>query len=231
MESWWRQSPGTWAFHRPQGPWQPHPAPEGTKSDELAGRLKRFTSGCQGPRKATVYLSSAQNVCLSVSAPSLLAVPTHHQREAPVLRVEAVEAQVEDQRGYGVEEGKDAQGHEELGRGREVPHEVHGLGGGLVVAERHLILDPVQPAGGQGAHPELRGLSLWRQWALPAPRAALCSPWDSHRAMKRGMDGGKFLGGTVQSRQECPWNSGQTRAPTRPPPPHSAPLPRYVDPA
>ena len=54
--------------------------------------------------------------------PSLLAVPTHHQWEAPVFRIEFVETQVDDERSYGVEEGKDAQGHEELGGGREVSH-------------------------------------------------------------------------------------------------------------
>lgn len=82
-------------------------------------------------------------------------MPTHHQWEAPVLRVEVVESQVEDQRSHGVEEGKDAQGHEELGGGREVSHEVHGLGVGVtVITEGHLILDPVQPAGGRGGHLE-----------------------------------------------------------------------------
>ena len=59
-----------------------------------------------------------------------------------------VETQVDDERSDGVEEGKDAQGHEELSGGREVSHEVHGLGGGFIVTEGHLILDPVQPAGG-----------------------------------------------------------------------------------
>lgn len=80
---------------------------------------------------------------------------THHQWEAPVLRVELVKSQVQDKGSHGVEEGKDAKGHKELGRGREVPHEVHGLGSRVIITERHLILDPVQPAGGRGGHSEL----------------------------------------------------------------------------
>lgn len=99
-------------------------------------------------------------------------MPTHHQWEAFVLCVEVVEAQVDDQSSHGVEEGEDAQGHKELGGSREIPHQVHGLGGGVIIAEGHLILDPVQPARGRdgaGCHPELRAiLSLGRQGTVPA---------------------------------------------------------------
>lgn len=94
-------------------------------------------------------MSSAQDVQYLLPTPSLLAVPTYHQWEAPIFCIEFVETQVDDECSYGVEEGKDAQGHEELSGGREVSHEVHGLGGGFVVTEGHLILDPVQPASGR----------------------------------------------------------------------------------
>lgn len=136
----------------------------------------------------------------SVSPPEpLWPVSTHRQWEALVLCVQVVESQVEDQCSHGVEEGKDAQGHEELGGGREVPHEVHGLGCGVTVTEGHLILDPVQPAGGKGGHPELRAiLSLWRQvvWAYSHPRTLTELRW--------GHAGGMILGETLQSPQECP---------------------------
>lgn len=80
---------------------------------------------------------------------------THHQWEAFVLRVEFVEAQVDDQGSHCVEEGKDAEGHKELGGGREVSHEVHGFGGGVLITERHLILHLVQPTDGKGSHAEI----------------------------------------------------------------------------
>lgn len=80
---------------------------------------------------------------------------THHQWEAFVLRVDFVEAQVDDQGSHCIEEGKDAKGHKELGGGREVSHEVHGFGCGFLITERHLILDLVQPRGGKGSHAEL----------------------------------------------------------------------------
>lgn len=66
-----------------------------------------------------------------------------------------MEAQVDDQGSHCVEEGKDAKGHKELGGGREVSHEVHGFGGGVLITERHLILDLVQPKDGNENHAEI----------------------------------------------------------------------------
>ena len=82
-------------------------------------------------------------------------MPTHHQWEAFVLRVEFVEAQVDDQGSHCIEEVKDDKGHKELGGGREVSHEVHGFGRGLLITERHLILDLVQPTDDEGSHAEI----------------------------------------------------------------------------
>lgn len=100
-----------------------------------------------------------------------------HQREAFVLCVEFVEAQVDDQGSHCVEEGKDAKGHKELGGGREVSHEVHGFGGGVLITERHLILDLVQPEGiaeqnNDGAHVLGFVVAENQGSRLPAVRAA-----------------------------------------------------------
>lgn len=136
-----------------------------------------FTCKGQGPREAAMLVLSPGRTPPQylLPTPSLLAVPTHHQWEAPIFRIEFVETQVDDERSYGVEEGKDAQGHEELGGGREVSHEVHGLGGGFIITEGHLILDPVQPAGGM--KPTLSsGQSSARASSRPSlPQGQSCS--------------------------------------------------------
>ena len=173
------------------------------------------------------------NICLlSVSTPSLLAVPTHHQGEAPVLRVDVVETQVEDECSYGVEEGKDAQGHEELSGGREVPHEMHGRGGGFIVAEGHLILDPVQPAGGTEPTLSSGRSSPCGGSGLPLPQEQSCT--SSHpRTLtepRKGQVGRKVAGGNLAVRTGISlefWSNSTSLSATTP---HSSTLPRYSDP-
>lgn len=71
-------------------------------------------------------------------------MPLPYRRwELLVLAVEGMKAQVKHQSCHGVEEGEDPQGHEELGRGGEVTHEVQGAGAPLALAVRHLKRDLV----------------------------------------------------------------------------------------
>lgn len=177
-------------------PWEPQ-NPKGMKGKELVGDSGGSTYGCPLP---PMWPQSQNAYLLSFPAHPFWPVPTHHQWEAPVLCVEVVKAQVQDQRSHGVEEGKDAQGHKELSRSREIPHQVHDLGGGVIIAEGHLILDPVQPASGRGCHPELGAvLSQWRQGTVPALGVVLCyfPPRDSYRTKKRSVGGGSFLEATL----------------------------------
>lgn len=55
-------------------------------------------------------------------------LPPYREGELLILAVEGMEAQVEHQGCHGVEEGEDPQGHEELGGGRKVTHQVEGEG-------------------------------------------------------------------------------------------------------
>ena len=159
-------------------------------------------------------------------------VPTHHQWEAPVFRIEFVETQVDDERSYGVEEGKDAQGHEELGGGREVSHEVHGLGGGFIITEGHLILDPVQPAGGM--KPTLSsGQSSPRASSRPSlPQGQSCSSSRSGTLAepRGGHVGRKVYGGNLGVKTGISlefWPKSTSCSATTP---HSSVLSRHSDP-